>query len=195
MFLAPPFPFGSVIERNNLRGDLLTLAQAKEIHEIRKRFGVIGAYTTGKNYVLKASAPTAVQRHLCQAQHIKNIGVAHLIADGKGDHIKISNGILAFQCPQRQVIADHRLLHIGPGGKHTLAPNAVHLIHNAVEDPHTHVGHTDLVGIREAKRYTDTDILQVLSNLVIFTTGVSGRFLHRGKNSLKLVGHSNPSLM
>ena len=52
MFLAPPFPFGSVIERNNLRGDLLTLAQAKEIHEIRKRFGVIGAYTTGKNYVL-----------------------------------------------------------------------------------------------------------------------------------------------
>ena len=84
----------------------------------------------------------------CQIHHIQHIGVCHLIADGKGDHVKILYGILAFQRPKRQIVGTHSLLHISPGGEDTLTPDAFHLVHHAVEDPHTHVGHTDLIGIR-----------------------------------------------
>ena len=124
-----------------------------------------------------------MKRDLSQIQHIQDIRIAHFIADGKGDHIEILHRTLAFQRPEWQIMLAHGLLHVSPGGKDTLAPNAIHLVHHAIENPHTHIGHTDLVGIRETKGNIDPNIFRIFLNFIEFSAGVTGRLLHRGENS------------
>lgn len=131
----------------------------------------------------------AVDGYTRQIQHIHNIGIGHLIANGEGDHVKITDGVLALQCPQRQTMAAHLGLHIPPGGEDPLAPYAVHAVHHTVKDPHAHIGHTDLIGIREAKRHPDIHHLFILLYLPPFAAGIAGRLLHRGEYPLFQFGH------
>ena len=184
-FLAPTLRLCTVIQCNDLRGDLLAFTQSKEVNKVSQGFRIKGTYTAGKHNIVQTLSVLCVERNTCQRQHIEDIGVAHLVADGDGDHIKVFYGILAFQRPQRQMMLAHLLFHIPPGCKDTLAPNAVHFVHDAVKDPHTHIGHADLVGIRETECHTDTDIVLILFDLIEFAAGIPGRFLHGGENSLQ----------
>ena len=78
----------------------------------------------------------------------------------------------------------HFGLHIPPGVEDALAPDALHLVHDAVEDPHAHIGHADLIGIREAEGHIDPDGIRILLDLIEFAAGVARRLLHAGQDSM-----------
>ena len=166
-------------------GGVCTFAQREKVYKVSQRLRVKGADTAGKDHVVQAEAVFGIERHTGQIQHVHNIGIAHLIADGKGNHVKILDRVLAFQRPQGERMPAHGFFHICPGGKYPLAPDTVHLVHDTVEDPHTHIGHADLIGIREAVGHPYPDLGLVFLNFVIFTAGISGGFLHSRQNTLK----------
>ena len=189
LILAPALGFGFVVERNDLHGNILTLAQGEEIDKLRQRFRIVGADTAGKDDVFQIMAVCALQRHTCQIQHIQDIGIGHLVADGEGDHIEILHRVLALQGPQRKIMLTHGLFHISPRGEDTLTPDTLHLIHDTVQDPHTQIGHTDLIGIRETEGDPDPDILRVFFHFIEFSAGIPGRLLHRGEDPLQQFSH------
>ena len=78
----------------------------------------------------------------------------------------------------------HFLFHIAPGGKNALAPYAIHLIHDTVKDPHTHIGHTNLISIRETEGHTHAHVIFILFNFVKFSAGIPCRLLHSRENPL-----------
>ena len=92
----PVLPLRLLVQGDNLHGDLFPLAQGKEIHKVCQRFWVEGTNATGKYQVPQSLPVPAVDRDLRQAKHVDHIGVAHLIADGKGDHVKVPDRVLAL---------------------------------------------------------------------------------------------------
>ena len=183
--LTPAFSLGTVVQRHDLHSDVLALTQREEVNKVRQRLRIVSADTARKDDILQVVPVTAVQRNARQIQHIQDIGIGHLIANGEGDHIKILHRILTFQCPQRQVICPHGAFHIAPGSKDALTPDTVHLVHHTVENPHTQIGHADLVGIRKTECHADTDIFLILFDLIEFAAGISCRFLDSRQNSLQ----------
>ena len=190
LVLGPVLGLGLVIEGNDLHGTLLALAQGEEIEEIRQGLGVEGADTAGEDDILQALPVLGMEGNARQTQHVQHIGVGHLIADGEGHQIEVLHGVLAFQRPQGEAVLFHSLLHVAQGGEDTLAPDAVHFVHDAVENAHAQVGHADLIGIRETEGDPDADVIQVFFYFIEFSAGVSGRFLHRGEDSLDQIGHN-----
>ena len=72
----------------------------------------------------------------------------------------------------------HGLLHVPPGGEDPLAPHALHPVHHTIEDAHTHVGHTDLIGVREGKGHPHPNLGRILLHLAPFPAGVPGGLLN-----------------
>ena len=101
-------------------------------------------------------------RHACEREHIQHIGVAKLILERKAYEIKFTERVAAFERVEGETLYAHLPVHIKPGSKHALAPHAVHVVHDAVQDPHAQVGHADLVGVREAEREADIHLGFVL---------------------------------
>ena len=187
--LAPSGILRFLIKGNDFHSDVFSLADGEKVDEIRQGLRVEGTNATGKNHVFQTVTIFGMQGDTSQIQHIENIGIGHLIADGEGDHVKIRHRVLAFQSPQGQMVFAHLLLHIPPRGKHPLAPHPVHSVHHTVENPHSHIGHADLIGIREAERHPDVHILFVLLHRAPFAAGISGRLLNGGQDSVFQVGH------
>ena len=184
LFLAPAFYLCPIIQGNDLNGTLLAFTQREEVKEVCQRFRIEGTDTTGKHDALQIMAILCVERNSRQVHHVEHIGIGHLIADGEGDHVKITDGFLTFKAPKRKIMLTHGFFHVPPGGKDPLAPHAVHFIHDAVKDPHAHIGHTNLIGIREAERNPNPYILRILPDFIVFSAGVSGRLLYPRQNSL-----------
>ena len=86
-------------------------------------------------------------------------------------------------------MASHLLLHVPPGGKDPLAPDAIHPVHNTVQDPHPHVGHTNLIRVREAERHPDVHFVLIFYDLSVFPAYVTGRLLHLPQDPLQLLCH------
>ena len=189
LLLAPRLPLGFLIEGDNFHGAVLSLAGGEEVDKLRQRFRIKGADATGKHHIVQPLTLGAVDGHAGQPEHIDNVGIGHFIADGKGNHVEILHRLLTFQRPQRQLLVTHFFLHVAPGRKHPLAPHALHLVHNAVQNPHSHIGHTDFIGIREAERHPDIHFLAVFLNFSPLAAGVTRRFLHRREDSFDLFGH------
>ena len=188
-FLAPSFRLCTVVECHDLGGTFLALSQGEEVNKVRQRLRIEGAHASGKNHVVKSLTFAGMERNPRQEQHIQDVGIGHFIADGEGDHVKILHGVLAFQCPQREGMGPHGLLHVPPGSKHPLAPDAVHPVHHTVQNPHPHIGHTNLISIREAERHPDPNIFFFLLHLAPLAASVPGRLLNCGKDSPLQVGH------
>ena len=192
--LVPVFPFCPFIHIQDLHGNVLALPQGEEIHEIRQRLGIEGADAPGEDHIFQALPVRRMQRDTGEAQHIENIGIGHLVADGKGHHIEVLHRVLAFQCPQGKVILHHGLLHIPPGCKHSLAPHIADLIHDPVENAHPHIGHADLIGVREAEGHADGHLFLLLAHLPPFAAHIPGRLLHRGQDAAFQICHLVTSL-
>ena len=183
--LTPPFCLGPVVKRHDFHRTLLPFSQGEKVDEVRQGLRVEGAHAAGKHHLVQALPLPGVQGDTGKIQHIENVGIAHLIADGKGNHIKVLYRLAALQRPQWNVMPAHSLLHVPPGGKHPLAPYAVHLVHHTVQNPHTHIGHPNLVGIRKAEGHIHPHLGRVLLDFVVFSAGIPGRFLHRRQDSLQ----------
>ena len=176
--LAPARLFGRLIARNDLDRALLTLSEREKVDEIRQRLRIHGADAARKNDVFQAGALTCQQRHARKLKHIEDVRVAHLVAQRERDHVEAAHGVLAFQCVKRDGIFAHRLLHIAPRSEHALTPDARHLVHNAVEDAHSNIGHADLIGIREAERDPDVHVRLFLDDLIVFAADIARGLLH-----------------
>ena len=182
--LAPALFFGLLIEGHDFHRNLLTLAQGEEVDKVRQGLRIVGTDATGEDHMLQPGPLAAVQGNPGQVQHIDDIGVAHFVADGEGDHIKIPNGILTLQGPEGELVLAHGILHISPGSEDALTPHALHFVHNAVKNAHTQVGHTQLIGIGEAIRNAHVYFLQGLDHLVVFTANVACRLLHGRQDTM-----------
>ena len=192
--LAPTGLLGLPIAIQDFHRNLLTFSQREEIHKLRQGFGIEGADASGEYHIVQALPVPGVEGYSGKAQHIENIGIGHFIANGKGHHVKVLYGILALQCPQGQVLCSHGFFHIPPGGEYPLAPNIGNLVHHTIENPHTHIGHTNLIGVRETECHPQGHILFLLSHLAPFAAGVTGRLLNPRQNAILLICHSFTSL-
>ena len=117
----------------------------------------------------------AAQGDARQLQHIQHVSVAQLILQRKADEVEIADRVAAFQGIEGDVLPAHFLLHVPPGGIAALAPEAVHLVHQAVQDPAAQVGHTDLIGVRKAQGISGVHRPPILYNGVIFSPPCSGQ--------------------
>ena len=182
--LVPALRLGLIVQRDNLYRDFLSFSQREKVYKLCQRLRIKGADAPRKDHVFQILPVFCPERNPRQVQHIQHIGIGHFIADGKGNHVKILHRVLTFQRPQRQILLPHYFLHIRPRCKYPFAPDAFHLVHHTIENPHSHIGHADLIGIREAKGNPHPDILQVLLHLAPFSAGIPGRLLNRQENSL-----------
>ena len=188
--LAPSLPTGPAVKLHQLHGDILALAKADKVDEIGNRLGVVHGCAAGDHQRRQAVALGAAQGDPGQIQHIENGGEGHLIAHGKGHNVKIRDGIAGFQTKQRNIRPAHFLLHVAPGRKDALAPHALHLVHDAIKDPHAQIGHADLVGIRKAKGNAGIHLRLILDDCVIFAAHITGGLLHAGQDPLQLLIHN-----
>ena len=188
--LVPALAARLAVQLHQLHGDVLTLAQAYQINEIGDRLGVVHGGAAGDHQRGQAVTLGATQGDLRQIQHVKDGGKGHLIAHGKGHNIEIGDGVAGFQCEKWHVRLAHLLLHVAPRGKDTLAPHAVHLIHDAIEDPHAQIGHADLVGIRKAEGDPGVHRPLIFDHRVILAAHIAGRLLHTGQDPFQLFIHS-----
>ena len=181
--------FCRAITFDDLRRAVFSFSDGKKINKIRQRLRIDRAYAARKYNVFQSIAVFGQQRNLRQFQHVQNIGIAHLIAQRKRDHIKVTDRVMAFQCPEWNPMRTHFVFHIAPRRKDTFTPDAGHLVHYAVENPHANVGHTDLIGIRKTERNTHIDVLFVFDDLIIFSAHIARRLLDAHEDSVELICH------
>ncbi len=110
------------------------------------------AQTPPANTRFQQSLPVpAVDRDLRQAEHVDYIGVAHLIADGKGNQVKVPGRGLDSPGPRGELRAVMAASISPQGAKTRLTPDPVHLVHHAVKNAHPQIGHAQRM-YPEAKR-------------------------------------------
>ena len=192
--LRPALHLCAAIDVQNFHGAFLTLAQGEKVHKVRQRFRVKGTHASGKYHILQSRSLAAVQRYPGKAQHIQHIGICHLIADGKSDHVKILHRVLTLQRPKRNLFPPHDFFHIAPRGKYPLTPHILLRIHHTVKDPHSQVGHTDLISVREAECHANANILFFFLDLSPLSAGIPCRFLNGREKSLLSICHDFTSL-
>ena len=189
--LAPALTPRLAVQLHQLHGDVLALAQAHQVDEVGDGLGVVHSGAAGDHQRGQAVTLGAAQGDLRQIQHVEDGGEGHLIAHGKGHDIEIGDGVAGFQREQRDIRMAHLRLHVAPGGKDPLAPHAVHVVHDTVQDPHAQVGHADLVGVREAEGDPGVHRRLVLHHRVIFAAHIAGRLLHPRQDAFQLFIHSH----
>ena len=95
---------------------------------------MIGAGASGQHQWVIIRPLTGQHRYAAQVQHIEDVGIAHLILQGKVNKIHLMKGCLAFQGCQRQASLPQQRFHIAPGRANPFAPYLVHLIQAIIKD-------------------------------------------------------------
>ena len=193
--LVPSLTAGFSMQLDEFRGNILALAQRHDVDKIRQRLRVIHGGAAGDHQRGQFRALCAVQRDPCQIQHIQDPGKRHLIAHGKRHDVKVGDRVAGLQREKRHIRPAHLLLHVAPRGKYPFAPHAVHGVHHAVQDPHTQIGHTDLIGVGEAERDAGIHVLPVLDDSVVFPAHIACRLLHTGQNAFQSLVHGHSPLL
>lgn len=188
--LCPALAPGLPVQLHQLDGDVLPLAKAHKVDKIRNRLGVVHRRTTCDDERRQLRALGAVQRDPREIEHVQNGREGHLISDGKGHDIKVRDRVAGFQREQRHVRRAHLLLHVPPRGEHPLAPDAGHLVHHAVENPHAKVRHADLIGIGEAEGDAGIHLRKILHHRVILAAHIARGLLHAGQDAFQSLIHS-----
>ena len=117
---------------------------------------------------------SAVEGYVRQIQHVEDGGKRHLVANGKGHDVEIRDGVAGFQREKGHIRLSQLLLHVAPRGEHTLAPDAGQVVHDAVENAHTQIGHADLVGVGEAEGNADIYLFFVFHYRVDLIADITG---------------------
>ena len=189
LLLRPALAPRPAVQLDQLGVHLLALADLGNVNKIRDRLTVEHRRAARDDERGQLRALARVERHARQIEHIQHGGKRHLVADGKGDDVEIADGITGLERIERQAGTAHLLLHVAPGGENTLAPDAFHVVHNAVEDPHTEVRHTDLIGVREAEGHTGIHLREVLHHRIVLAAHIARRLLHAGQDAFQSFVH------
>ena len=188
--LAPALAPRLTVQLDQLHVHLLTLADKGKIDEVGDGLAVVHRRAARDDERRERCALACVQRNARKVEHVDHRREGHFVADGKGDDVKIADGIEGFERVERDVRLTHLLLHVAPGGKAALAPHALHVVHHAVEDAHTEVRHADLIGIGKAEGDARIDLALVLHHGVEFPADVARGLLHARQDAFKFFIHS-----
>ena len=180
LVLAPTLAARLAVEFNKLHRHIFTLAQGDNVDEVRHGLSVIHGCTACDHQGGQALTLGSAERDVGKIQHVENGGERHLIAHGKGHNIKIGDWVTRLEAEERDIVLPHLLFHVAPRSKHALAPNAVHLIHDTVENTHAQIGHADLISVGETEGHTGIHLRLVLHHRVILAARIAGRLLHAG---------------
>ena len=112
----------------------LTFANIKNIKEISQGLRVIGAGAAADHDGVFLRTLGSKQRNAREVQHLKDIGVAHLILDREAEEVELLHGILGFQGKQGNVLLPHDFIQIGPGRIDAFTPDVLPLIEHIVQD-------------------------------------------------------------
>ena len=173
----PALPLGLPVELRQLRVHFLSFPDHSKVDKIRYGFRVIHAGAPRKDDGPQLRSVPAAKGDPGQREHVQNPDKGHFIAHGKTDQIEISQRIAAFQGAERHAGSAHGLRHVPPGFEYPLAPDARHLIQDAIEDSKAQIGHADLISIRETEGKADLRFLLVLQYLAEFAAGIAGWLL------------------
>ena len=166
------------MQLHDLLRQVFTFTQTDQIHKISNGLGIVHSGTTGDDQRCQLGSVSGVHGNAGQVQHIEDGGKGHLVAHGKSHNVKVGDGVAGFQGEQRHICLAHLLFHVAPRGKYTLAPHTGHVVHYAVQNPHAQIGHTDLIGVREAESNAGIHLALVLDDSIIFAAHIACRFLH-----------------
>ena len=189
---APPLVPGAAVELQQLQQHVLPLTQAKDVDKGRHGLGVVGAGAACNDQGTLLPSVRRAQGQPGQVQHIEHIGVGQFIAQGKADYVKPRDGVAALQPVEGKPFSAHLGLHIPPGGKDPLTPDALLLIHQSIQDAYTQVGHADLIRIRKAECYPCVYTPAVLDHRVVFPSRIPCGLLYPGENHLHCPVHASP---
>ena len=106
----------------------------KNIKEISQGLRVIGAGAAADHDGVFLRTLGSKQRNAREVQHLKDIGVAHLILDREAEEVELLHGILGFQGEKGNVFFSHDLVKIGPGRINALTPDIVTLVEHIIKN-------------------------------------------------------------
>lgn len=67
-------------------------------------------------------------------------------------------------------------------GEHSLTPDALQFIHQAIENPYPQIGHTDLIGVGKTEGKADIHLVLILLHRVVFAAHIAAGLLHVQQN-------------
>ena len=166
----------------HLADDFLSFTQDKEVKEISYRLRVVHARTAAYDKRLLLAPVTAPDGDTCQIQHIQDIGINHLILQGKAQKVKILYGMKALQGKQGNLPLTHNGFHIHPGCIHTLTGGILPAVQHLIKDFQPQVGHAHLIDIRQCQGKMAGHAVPVLMHGIQLMSRIAGRLLHRLQN-------------
>ena len=172
------FLLADLHQAHQLEVHLLALADGEKVEEIHQRLRITYAGTACHHDGSQTLALGGEHRNSCQVEHFQHVGVAHFILKRKSDEIEVLYRVEAFQRVQRDIPGAHLLLHIGERHEYSLAPVVRDCVFQTVKYLHAQVGHSDLVGVREAEREPDVDLRLVLDDRAGLAADVPRRLLN-----------------
>ena len=134
ILLAPALALCLAVQVGELEHDLLAVADHEQVNEIAERLRVVSARAAAGNDMLQFRAVLCQHRHTAQIEHIENIGKGQLILQREGNDIKIIKRVAALQTVERDAGLSHLVLHIDPRRAHALAPDALLVVQQTVQD-------------------------------------------------------------
>ena len=180
------------VQGGQLRQGVLAFADGEDVHERSHGLGIVGAGAAGDDHGVVLSPVRTPEGDPGEGEHIQHVGVAQLVLHGERHDIEVTDGIAAVEGEERHGPGAHFVLHVGPGRVDPLAPDPVHLVQDAAEDPHAEIRHADLVAVREAERHPEIHRGQVLHHGAHFPTGVPSRLRHGRYEALNIFSHGFP---
>ena len=145
---ARPPAFQAADDRVDLAHDLLAVAQHHEVEEVGERLGVVGGVAAGADQRVGGGAVGGAHGHAGQVDAVQDVRVDELGGEVEGDEVELVGRAVGVDREQRDVLAPHDLLEVGPGGVGALGEGVGALVEDLVEDLQALVGEADLVGVR-----------------------------------------------
>ena len=177
-FLALAVVTAPAVKLQQLRHDLLALADGDKVEEVRHRLRIVDAGAAGDDQRLQACPLGGAKGHPGQVQHIEHPGIIHLVLERKAQDIKRPYRIAAFQRVQWLAAHPHLLFHIQKGRIGPFAPDALHAVQQTVEDLGAQMGHPDLINIGETKSKAQVHLAFVLIDRVVLAAGIARGLAH-----------------
>ena len=121
--LGPARELGFPQQGQQLVVHLFPFAHHKEVQEGGHGLGVHRGGAAGPDERQKIGPVRRAQGDPRHVQHVQHGRIGHLIADGKGQGVKVPHRIAALQGVKGDPGLLHLLIHVAPGGKDPLAPH------------------------------------------------------------------------
>ena len=173
----------------NLKDDLLSLPNHKEVKEVRNRFDIVDTRPTADHKRHIVSALLRIERDPGEVEHIQDIRVDHLVLQGEPEKIKCCNRAAAFQRKERQPLLTHLFLHIDPRCIDTLRCNICTAVQDLIEDGKPEIAHADLVDIGQCQCKFALYGVPVLAHGIPFAARVARRLQHRLQDTVIELHH------